>query len=447
MAVAVVPAAAADRFVDLARLGRTDAWSGVRGGASIVGWYLLAAVAYYTVGRAVHLPLGGPVADVVELLAVAAGFGLGVRSAVTFCQGRPFGSLFGPDLRLRPGRVAAGAGLWLAGLAAGIAVAAAIDALSGGPAAAGPAVATGAPPWGESALLLAAGAVAFPLQSGAEELVFRGWLTQTLGQLVRPRLQLAALVGILFAAAHVPHGGPAFLALVVTSVGFSLLSLYDGRLELAIGAHAAHNLVLAVAGIVVDRSDHLFTHHHAVGWYAVVFAVVQGTVAVLLARLILRPADAPGAQPEAPPDRNRPPAAPLRGFKGWRIRAMARQGGGDQGPKDGGMRGAPTAEPDDGAVAAGVGGPTGTAVAAAGAQGKSAGGGPNQDVGAMAGGATGPSSGAGGTMGGGTGGSLPGGAPPGHGYGTKDRTGGPNVAADLEDVKGATGPGAKRSGS
>jgi membrane protease YdiL (CAAX protease family) len=458
MAGAVVLAAAADRFVDLARLGRTDAWSGVRGAASIVGWYLLAAVAYYTVGRAVHLPLGGSVADIVELLAIAAGFGLGVRSAVTFCQGRPFGSLFGPDLRLRPRRVATGAGLWLAGLAAGIAVVAAIDTLSGGPAAAGPPVATGAPPWGQSALLLAAGAVAFPLQSGAEELVFRGWLTQTLGQLVRPRLQLAALVGMLFAAAHIPHGGPAFLALVVTSVGFSLLSLFDGRLELAIGAHAAHNLMLAVAGIVLERSDHLFTRYHAVGWSAVVFALVQGTVAVLLARLILRPADAPGALPEAPSDRNRPPAAPLRGFKGWRIRTMARQGGGDQGPKDGGMRGAPTAEPDDGVVAAGVGGSTGTAVAAAGAQGKSAAGGPNQDVGAMAGGATGPSSGAGGlgtgeggalggtigdstgglgsgaaaggTMGGGTGGSLPGGAPPGHGYGTKDRTGGSNVAAD-----------------
>src|SRR4051794_23456210 len=475
MAVAVVPAAAADRFVDLARLGRTDAWSGVRGAASFVGWSLLAAVAYYTVGRAVHLPLGGPVADVVELLAVAAGFGLGVRSAVTFCQGRPFGSLFGPDLRLRPGRVAAGAGLWLAGLAAGIAVAAAIDALSGGPAAPGPAVATGAPPWGQSALLLAAGAVAFPLQSGAEELVFRGWLTQTLGQLVRPRLQLAALVGILFTAAHVPHGGPAFLALVVTSVGFSLLSLYDGRLELAIGAHAAHNLVLAVAGIVLDRSEHLFTHHQAVGWLAVVFALVQGTVAVLFARLILRPADAPGALPEAPSDRNRPPAAPLRGFKGWRIRTMARQGGGgDQGPKDGGMRGAPVAEPDDGAVAAGVGGSTGTAVAAAGAQGKSAGGGPNQDVGAMAGGATGPSSGAGGlctgeggalggtigdgtgglgsgaaaggTMGGGTGGSLPGSAPPGHGYGTKDRTGGAQLGGGLGGGEGPTGPRPPRAG-
>jgi hypothetical protein len=150
MAVAVVPAAAADRFIDLARLGHTDAWSGLRGGASIVGWYLLAAVAYYTVGRAVHLPLGGPVADAVELLAVAAGFGLGVRSAVTFCQGRPFGSLFGPDLRLRPGRVAAGAGLWLAGLAAGITVAAAIDALSGGPATASRAISTGAPAWGRA---------------------------------------------------------------------------------------------------------------------------------------------------------------------------------------------------------------------------------------------------------------------------------------------------------
>ena len=295
-----MPAAAADRFVDLARLGRTDAWSGVRGAASIVGWYVLAAFAYYMVGRAVHLPFAGPLGDVAELLAVAAGFGLGARSAVVFCQNRPFGSLFGPDLRLRPRRVATGAGLWLTGLVAAIMVAIAVDTLSGGSVGAGPPVATQARPWGEAVLLLTAGAVAFPLQSGAEELVFRGWLTQTLGQIVRPRPQLAVLVGILFAAAHMPHGGPTFLALVVTSVSFSLLSLYDGRLELAIGAHAAHNLALAVASITLDRSDHLFTHHQTVAWSAVVLALVQGTVAVLLARLLLRPAEAPGAVTEAP---------------------------------------------------------------------------------------------------------------------------------------------------
>ena len=96
---------------------------------------------------------------------------------------------------------------------------------------------------------------------------------------------------------------------------------------------------------------------------------------------------------------------------------MAQQGGGSEGPKGGGMRGTPTAEPEDGAVAAGVAGAAGTAVAAAGVQGRSAGGG-----------------------------TLPEGAPPGHGYGTEPRKGDPNVAADLENVKGATGTGAKRAG-
>ena len=294
----LLPAAASDRFVDLARMGRTDAWSGVRGFLCVVGWYLLGGVAFYVVGRAVHLPPAGPFADVAELLAIAAGFGLGVRSAVVFCQNRPYGSLFGPDLRLRPGRVATGAGLWLVGFLASIAVAVALDRLSGGTADAAPL--TAAPPSASSVLLLLAGAVAFPLQSGAEELVFRGWLTQTLGQIVRPLPQLAVVVAILFAAAHLPHGGPAFLTLVVTSVSFSLLSLRDGRLELAIGAHAAHNLALAVAGVVLDGSEHLFLHHQAVGWSAVAVAAVQGGVAVLLARWILRPAASSAVLPETP---------------------------------------------------------------------------------------------------------------------------------------------------
>jgi hypothetical protein len=54
---------------------------------------------------------------------------------------------------------------------------------------------------------------------------------------------------------------------------------------------------------------------------------------------------------------------------------------------------------------------------------------------------------AGGTMSGGTGGTLPGGAPPGHGYETEGRTAdAPGVGAELEDVRGSTGPGRKRQG-
>ena len=448
MAVAVVPAAAADRFVDLARLGRTDAWSGA------AGWREHRRLVPPRGGGVLHgRPRRAPAAGRPgrrrrgAARRCAAGFGLGVRSAVTFCQGRPFGSLFGPDLRLRPGRVAAGAGLWLAGLAAGIAVAAAIDTLSGGPAAAGRAVATGAPPWGQSALLLAAGAVAFPLQSGAEELVFRGWLTQTLGQLVRPRLQLAALVGILFAAAHVTARRAG-----LPGAGRDLGGLFPAQ-PLRRPARARDRRPRRAQpgarrrGIVVDRSDHLFTHHHAVGWYAVVFAVVQGTVAVLLARLILRPADAPGALPEAPPDRNRPPAAPLRGIKGWRIGAMARQGGGDQGPKDGGMR-----VPHRRAGRRRGRGGRRRPDRDRGRRGRRAGqvrwrrprtrtwmpwraAPPARPPGPAAPWAVAPVE------------AFPAAHLPVTATAPRTAPAGPNVAADLEDVKGATGPGAKRSGS
>jgi membrane protease YdiL (CAAX protease family) len=287
----------------LARLGRTDAWSAVRSLLSIVGWYVLATLAMGVATGTLGLPRSGPANELAVLLGVAAAFGLGVRSAVVFCQKRPFGSLLGPDLRLRPGRVALGAAVWLPGFLAGLAVGAALDALSPAPAHPGPLVLASAAaphPAAGAAVLLLAGALAFPLQSGAEELVFRGWLTQTLGQVVRPRPQLAALVGVVFAAAHLPHNGVAFLTLVILSLSFSLLSLQDGRLELAMGAHAAHNLALAAAMVLLDGSGHLILPQHDLGWPAVAVAVTQGGVAGLLARWLVRPTaalprlDAPG---------------------------------------------------------------------------------------------------------------------------------------------------------
>src|SRR6185437_14353068 len=76
-----------------------------------------------------------------------------------------------------------------------------------------------------------------------EELVFRGYLTQALGRVVRSRLLIAAAVGLAFGLLHLSkYGSLTVLYFFGISLVFSLVSLRDERLELVIGGHTAMNL-------------------------------------------------------------------------------------------------------------------------------------------------------------------------------------------------------------
>jgi hypothetical protein len=87
-----------------------------------------------------------------------------------------------------------------------------------------------------------------PLQSTAEELLFRGYLVQWASLLSRNRVFLTAVSGMLFTLPHLanPEVGldvPAMVAqYFALGAFFAWISLRDGTLELAIGAHAANNL-------------------------------------------------------------------------------------------------------------------------------------------------------------------------------------------------------------
>jgi membrane protease YdiL (CAAX protease family) len=92
-----------------------------------------------------------------------------------------------------------------------------------------------------------------PLQTTTEELVFRGYALQSLGLLLRNPAALAVLSALLFTAPHlmnpeVERYGAGLLAAGYFTIGLLLavITLRDGRLELAIGVHAANNLVLAL---------------------------------------------------------------------------------------------------------------------------------------------------------------------------------------------------------
>jgi membrane protease YdiL (CAAX protease family) len=85
--------------------------------------------------------------------------------------------------------------------------------------------------------------VLIPLQAASEELLFRGYLTQTLGRILRSRLAIVLTVGAAFGLLHLNAYGPLTVPyFLVLSLIFSLVSLRDDRLELVIGGHAAMNL-------------------------------------------------------------------------------------------------------------------------------------------------------------------------------------------------------------
>lgn len=111
-------------------------------------------------------------------------------------------------------------------------------------------------PFALAALLLT------PLQCAAEELVFRGYLLQGLGRWLRRPLVLAVLSSVIFTAPHLYNPEVAAYGLAIMAANYFVMGLFlagvtlrDGRLELAIGAHAGNNLLLA---LIIRYDDSVF---------------------------------------------------------------------------------------------------------------------------------------------------------------------------------------------
>ncbi|MFO1060227.1 MAG: type II CAAX endopeptidase family protein [Dongiaceae bacterium] len=232
-AEAAPPPAAGDpfAFIDLARLGRNRPRHYLAGLLIIAAGFLLAGLAI--AGAAALFRIEAMPGLLLITTAATLLPGAAVLLAVRLVHRRPAMSLVAPDLRLDGRRLLIGGLAWLA-VAGGLPL---LAVLAGAP----------LPPLrlDRGLLLFALGALLLvPLQSAAEELIFRGYLTQGLGQLVRHRGALALLVALPFAAMHGNIYGPlSILAYIVLALAFSWVSLGDGRLELAIGAHSANNLL------------------------------------------------------------------------------------------------------------------------------------------------------------------------------------------------------------
>ena len=170
-------------------------------------------------------------------------FLLGLFLAVRLVHKRRLQTLITPQARVSLGRILQGFSLWLA-LAGVMAL---VEYL----------MYPGAFTWVGVApgrylgfMVLALGLTT--LQASTEELFFRGYLLQGMGHWMRRPLPLAALNGVLFMLPHVlnpevQRGGLLMLVLY-WGIGafFAWITLQDEGLELALGAHAANNLFVAL---------------------------------------------------------------------------------------------------------------------------------------------------------------------------------------------------------
>lgn len=244
-------------FVDLARLGRTDRRTSVKAALKLLAWWIFA---FFVVGfgfgfvagiRHVPFVAKGPIWDMALLTAVPAGLLIGLRGAAVKSQGRPFRSLLGVQFRLNLPRIGLGAGLWLATkLVAFFAMMSLMSLLMPGLFGKMWAAARWHP---DTTALVTAfiGLAVIPIQAASEELAFRGWLTQTLGQAIRRTWLLVLVVAALFALAHGLQRGvwgiPVFMLM---SIALSGLTFYDRTLDLAIGAHTANNIFMLWYGLI-----------------------------------------------------------------------------------------------------------------------------------------------------------------------------------------------------
>jgi uncharacterized protein len=107
---------------------------------------------------------------------------------------------------------------------------------------------------------LIAAVILTPIQTSGEELLFRGYLLQTLGFLTKKKWILVIISGVIFAVPHFLNPemkqGFVLLALYYFSFGaiLTLITLKSNRLEYAMGIHAANNLLTVLLANYTDSA-------------------------------------------------------------------------------------------------------------------------------------------------------------------------------------------------
>jgi uncharacterized protein len=234
-------------FIDLARIGRTD-WRGVALTFLLIKFltFMLSLIGLVAMDSPIsvqhwlfHIP-GADKIDVYKVVeAAACTFGLWL--ACKKILRRPFLSLISTDMTFDIRRCLLGAALYLFASVLSFIATVLFYSMRAG---------TWLVPLGrfewphhnDQIVASMAMLIVIPFLAFAEELFFRAWLTQTLGHYIRSTITVVALVAVLFAAVHAQYEWRLKVAIALSSLGLSVLSLRDQRLELAIGAHSMNNV-------------------------------------------------------------------------------------------------------------------------------------------------------------------------------------------------------------
>ena len=288
-------------FLDQVNLGQTEWYRYMFGLVLILFFWLILGSVFVAVPMvwamidanpetAVNMQTGfvngiDPIINYITLNLTFALLVLGVFIVVRFVHGRPFRSLITPAKQINWRRLGQGFGLWLLL----VALASVVEYLLN------PEIYTVVFnarrffPFALVVLLLT------PMQTTAEELLFRGYLLQATGHLARNFWVLALVNGILFMVPHLGNpelaASAILLPLFYLSIGafFAFITLRDNSAELAIGAHAANNLYSALFANYTNsalqtESIFLVTELNAV------FALISfWVIAVIFYQLLVRP--------------------------------------------------------------------------------------------------------------------------------------------------------------
>jgi uncharacterized protein len=243
-------------YLEVVRQGRNDWWRYILSFPAILAiWFIVGSIpvvlllAYISgdgdpaTGFSGTGFVGVPV--IVEFLFTMSSFIpllVGTLLAVRIIHNRPLKTLVTGEARIRWGRIFAGAGIWLL-IAAVIST---IEALLYP----GRYVLTFQPvTW---AIFTVLALILIPLQTSAEEFLFRGYLLQWMGLRLKNWWLLSFLNGLLFFLPHAANPEMAthsvLIGLGYFVMGFflTLITLRDNGMELALGMHAGNNLFAAL---------------------------------------------------------------------------------------------------------------------------------------------------------------------------------------------------------
>jgi len=282
-------------YLDLVHQGRNDWWCYVLAVLLILCmWQILGAIpsifllilamangiSMGNIGTG-SLPGVDPAVSFVVLMLASVFFVLGVYLAVRLIHRRPFRTIITPARSIAWGRLFQGFGVWfvLAGLTS------VVEALLY------PGRYVWTPDLEHFIPFVFLALILVPIQTSAEEFFFRGYILQGVGLRVRNIWALSVISGILFMVPHFlnPEASVnyALMGLYYFSMGAFLayITLRDGRLELALGVHAANNLFSALFAnytVTVMPSPSLFTVTVLDAVYSVPAALIGMVIFALL---------------------------------------------------------------------------------------------------------------------------------------------------------------------